>query len=147
MTEHLSPTYKIGKIYPLAKTNTVKGPTINLKGGGLWFLFRSEIVFQSTRELEYLFFCRAKCKIYFQNTTLGYMAKTVNQIFFFSSTKIRIFFFSNIGNQNIFLKKKNITPPPPLQVKWSFPKMHCKRYELLAKNDLWRCKRKMNISA
>jgi hypothetical protein len=72
VTEHLSPTYKIGKIYPLAKTNTVKGPTINLKGGGLWFLFRSEIVFQSTRELEYLFFCRAKCKIYFQNTTLGY---------------------------------------------------------------------------
>ena len=26
-------------------------------------------------------------------------------------------------------------------------KMHCKRYELLAKNDLLRCKRKINISA
>ena len=26
-------------------------------------------------------------------------------------------------------------------------KMHCKRYELLAKNDLLRCKRRMNISA
>jgi hypothetical protein len=30
-------------------------------------------------------------------------------------------FFSNIGNQNIFLEKK-YTPPPLLQVKWSFPK-------------------------
>jgi hypothetical protein len=27
---------------------------------------------------------------------------------------------SNIGNQNIFLEKKH--NPPPLQVKWSFPK-------------------------
>jgi hypothetical protein len=26
-------------------------------------------------------------------------------------------------------------------------KLHCKRYELLAKNDLLRCKRKINISA
>ena len=29
-------------------------------------------------------------------------------------------FFSNIGNQNIFLEKKH-TPPPSFQVKWSFP--------------------------
>jgi hypothetical protein len=28
-------------------------------------------------------------------------------------------FFSNIGNQNIFFRKKTITPP--LQVKWSVP--------------------------
>ena len=50
-----------------------------------------------------------------QNLTLGYMTKTLNQI---------IFFFSNIGNQNIFLEKKHNPPPPPppLQVKWSFPK-------------------------
>ena len=44
--------------------------------------------------------------------------------YFFSSTKIRIFFFSNIGNQNMFFRKKNHNPPPPpppLQVKWSFP--------------------------
>jgi hypothetical protein len=35
------------------------------------------------------------------------MTKTLNQIIFFSSTKIRIFFFSNIGNQNIFLEKNH----------------------------------------
>ena len=33
------------------------------------------------------------------------MTKTLNHIIFFSSIKIRIFFFSNIGNLNIFLEK------------------------------------------
>jgi hypothetical protein len=55
----------------------------------------------------------------FQNLTLGYMTKTLNQIFFFLHQNQNIF-FSNIGNQNIFLDKKPY--PPPLQVKWSFPK-------------------------
>jgi hypothetical protein len=36
------------------------------------------------------------------------MTKTPNHIFFFSSTKIKIFFFSNIGNQNIFLEKNHV---------------------------------------
>jgi hypothetical protein len=38
------------------------------------------------------------------------MTKTLNQIFFFLHQNHNIF-FSNIGNQNIFLEK-NITPPP-----------------------------------
>jgi hypothetical protein len=64
----------------------------NLKGGGYGFLFRSELFFGTTQELEYSFFCRAKREFFFQILTLGYMTKTLNQIFFFSSTKIRIFF-------------------------------------------------------
>ena len=52
------------------------------------FLFRSEMVFRTTRELEYFFF---------QNLTLGYMTKTLNQIIFFPSTKIRIFFSATLG--------------------------------------------------
>ena len=32
--------------------------------------------------------------------------------FFFPSTKIKIFFFGNIGNQNIFFRKKTLPPPP-----------------------------------
>jgi hypothetical protein len=51
-------------------------------------------------------------------STLGYMIKTLNQIFFFLHLNQNIF-FSNIGNQNIFLEKKH-TPSPPFQVKWSF---------------------------
>ena len=46
------------------------------------------------------------------------MTKTLNQIIFFSSTKIRIFFSATLGIRIFFLEKKNITP---LQVKWSVP--------------------------
>jgi hypothetical protein len=47
------------------------------------------------------------------------MTKTLNQIIFFPSTKIRIFFSATLGIR-IFFGKKTITPP--LQVKWSVPK-------------------------
>ena len=90
----------------------------NLKGGGYGFLFRSEFFFRTTQELEYIFFCREKRNFFFQNSTLGYMTKTLNQIIFFFLHQNQNIFFSNIGNQNIFLEKNH---NPPLQVKWSFP--------------------------
>ena len=63
----------------------------NLKGE-VMVLFRSEFFFSdNTRVRIFIFFCRAKCEFFFQNSTLGYMTKTLNQIIFFSSTKIRIF--------------------------------------------------------
>ena len=34
-------------------------------GGGYGFLFRSEIFFRTTQELEYLFFCHAKREFIF----------------------------------------------------------------------------------
>ena len=108
----------------------VRNRPFNLKGGGYCFLFRSEFFFRTTRELEYLFCCCAKREIFFQNSTLGYMTKTLNQIIFFFLHQNQIIFFflhqnqniffSNIGNQNIFLEKKKHNPPP-LQVIWSFP--------------------------
>jgi hypothetical protein len=55
-------------------------------------LFRSEFFFRTTQELEYFFL---------QNLTLGYMTKTLNQIMFFFLHE----------NQNIFFRKKTITPP------------------------------------
>jgi len=39
---------------------------------------------------------------FFQNLTLGYMTKTLNQIIFFSSTKIRIFFSAILGIRIFF---------------------------------------------
>ena len=71
-------------------------------GGGYGFLFRSEIFFLDN----------ARVKIFFslQNSTLGYMTKTLNQIFFFLHQNQNIF-FSNIGNQNIFFRKKPYPPP------------------------------------
>ena len=85
-------------------------------------MFRSEIFFRATRELEYLFFCRAKREFFFQNSTLGYMTKTLNQIIIFFLHQNQNIFLSNIGNQNIFLEET--IPPSPLQVKWSFPNGH-----------------------
>ena len=49
------------------------------------------------------------------------MSKTLNQIIFFSSTKIRIFFSATLGIR-IFFLEKNHNPPPTLEVKWSVPK-------------------------
>ena len=64
-------------------------------------LFRSEIFFRTTRELEYLFFP--------QNLTLGYMTKT--QIIFFSPPKSEYFFQQHWESEYFFLEK-NHNPPP-----------------------------------
>ena len=69
------------------------------------FCFVRNSFFRTTQELEYLFFCRAKREFFFQNLTLGYMTKTLNQIIFFFLHQNQNIFFSNIGNQNIFLDK------------------------------------------
>jgi hypothetical protein len=45
-----------------------------------------------------------------QNLTLGYMTKTLNQIKFFSSTKIRIFFQQHLGIRIFFLEKNHNRP-------------------------------------
>ena len=83
-------------------------------------MLRSEFFFRTTRELEYLFFLSRKAWFFFlQNSTIGYMTKTLNQIILFSFHLNQNIFFSNNGNQNIFFRKKH--NPPPLQVKWSFP--------------------------
>ena len=70
---------------------------------------------------EFFFICRAKREFCFPNLPLGYMTKTRNQIICFPLHQNQNIFFSNIGNQNIFLEKNHNPPPPPLQVKWSFP--------------------------
>ena len=62
------------------------------------------------QELEYLFFLSHQARIFFQNLTLGYLTKTLNQIIFFSLHQNQNIFFSNIGNQNIFLEKKHNPP-------------------------------------
>jgi hypothetical protein len=65
------------------------------------------------------FFRTTKREFFFQNLTLGYMTKTLNQIIFFFLHQNQNIFFSNIRNQNIFFRKAN--QKTPLQVKWSFP--------------------------
>jgi hypothetical protein len=75
------------------------------------FCFVQNFFSDNTRVRIFIFFCRAKREFFFQNLTLGYMTKTLNQIFFFFLHQNQNIFFSNIGNQNICLEK-NHNPPP-----------------------------------
>ena len=69
--------------------------------GGYGFLFGSEIFFRTTQELEYLFFLSHK--FFFQNLTLGYMTKTLNQIiFFFPPPKSEYFFQQHWESEYFF---------------------------------------------
>ena len=59
---------------------------------------------------------KSKVQICFPEFNIRLYDKTSELDFFFPSTKIRIFFFSNIWNQNIFLEKKYNPPPPPFKI-------------------------------
>ena len=83
----------------------IRDRPFNLQGvGGYGFLFRSEKCFRTTRALEF-FFCRY-IRLYDKNSESD---------FFFLHQNQNIF-FSNIGNQNIFLEKKHNPPPLVLVV-------------------------------
>jgi hypothetical protein len=66
------------------------------------FCFVQKFFPDNTRVRIFIFFCRAKREIFFKNLSLGYMTKTLNQIIFFSSTKIRIFFSATVGIRIFF---------------------------------------------
>ena len=78
-------------------------------------MFRSEFFFRTIQELEYLFFFVAR--IFFPEFNIRLYDKNSESDYFFYLHQNQNIFFSNIGNQNIFLEKKH----NPLQVKWSFP--------------------------
>ena len=75
----------------------VRDRPFNLKGG-LWFFVSFRIFFSdNTRVRIFIFFVAQSAIFFHQNQNI---------------------FFSNIGNQNIFLEKNHNPPPlPPLQVK------------------------------
>ena len=84
--------------------------------GGYGFLFRSEFFFRTTRELEYLYF--------FQNLTLDYMTKTLNQIIFFPPPKSEYFFQQHWESEYFFLEKTHTPPRWKLNgpsLSWSVP--------------------------
>ena len=82
-----------------SEIKTLRDRPFNLQGeggGGVWFFasFRKKIPDNMSYNIS--FSCRTKCEFFFQNLTLGYMTKTLKQIFF-PSTKIRIFFSVTLG--------------------------------------------------
>jgi hypothetical protein len=92
------------------RTLTVRDRPFNLKGGVMVFWFVQKKNFGQHESWNINFFAAQSANFFFQNTTLGYMTKTLNQIIFFSSTKIRIFFSATLGIR-IFFYRKTITPP------------------------------------
>ena len=87
----------------------------------LVFCFVQKIFFRTTQELEYLFFLSREAHIFFPEFNIRLYDKNSESDYFFFLHQNQNIFFSNIGNQNIFLEKNHNPPPPPLQVKWSFP--------------------------
>jgi hypothetical protein len=61
--------------------------------------------FRTTRELEYLFCLPRQARILFPEYNIRLYDKNSESDFFFLHQNQNIF-FSNIGNQNIFLEKK-----------------------------------------
>jgi hypothetical protein len=81
----------------------------NLKGGVMVFCFVQNFFFER-HELEYLFFLSREGQIFFPEFNIRLYDKNSESDFFFLHQKQNIF-FSNVGNQNIFLEK-NHNPPP-----------------------------------
>ena len=76
-------------------------------GAGYGLLFCSEFFFRTTRELEYLFFLSRKAQIFFPEFNIRFFDKNSESDYFFSSTKIRIFFSATLGIRIFFLEKNH----------------------------------------
>ena len=85
------------------------------RGGGYGFLFRSEYFFRTIQELEYLFLLSRKAQIFFPKFNIRLYDKNSESDYFFFLHQNQNIFFSNIGNQNIFLEK-NHNPLPPFKL-------------------------------
>ena len=83
----------------------IRDRPFNLKGGGYGFLFRSEMFFRTTQELEYLLFLSRKARNFVPEFNIRLYDK--------NSESDYLFFLHQ--NQNIFFSntEKTITPPPP----------------------------------
>ena len=71
-----------------------------------WYRNRAQIFFRTTQELEYLFFLSRKARIFFPEFDIRLFDKNSESDYFFFLHQNQNIFFSNIGNQNIFFRKK-----------------------------------------
>ena len=73
----------------------------------VWVFFSFRIFFRTTPEMEFFFFCR---EFIFQEFNIRLYDKNSESGYFFSSTKIRIFFPQHWESE-YFFRKKPIAPP------------------------------------
>ena len=73
-------------------------------------MFRSEIFFRTTQELEYYFFCCAKREFLSPEFNIRLYDKNSESDYFFPPPKSE-YFFQRHWESECFFRKKNITPP------------------------------------
>ena len=83
--------------------DTTQGYTDDILVGGLWNFFLQKIFFRTTRELEYFFFLSRR-EFFFLEFNIRLYDKNSEADLFLLPPESE-YFFSNIGNQNIFFRK------------------------------------------
>ena len=81
-----------------------------MKGGSYGFLFRSEIFFRTTQELEYLFFLSRQARFFFPEFNIRLYYKNSNQFIFFPPPNSE-YFFQQHWESEYFFRKKTHNPP------------------------------------
>ena len=96
----------------------VRDRPFNLKGegggGGLWFFVSFRIFFSDNTRVRIFFFV-AQSANFFPEFNIRLYYKNCESDYFFFLHQNQNIFFSNIGNQNIFLETNHnlLLPPPP----------------------------------
>ena len=81
---------------------------INIRDRPFFVSFR--IFFSDNTRVRIYFFCRVKREFFFQNLTLGYMTKTLNQIIFFPPPKSE-YFLQQHWESEYFFRLLNLGTP------------------------------------
>ena len=81
---------------------------------------RPEFFFRTTRELEYLFSLSRQARNFFPEFNIRFYDKHSESDYLFFPPPKSEYFFQQHWESEYFLEKKH---NPPLQVKWSFPKI------------------------
>jgi hypothetical protein len=110
----------------------VRDRPFNLKGG-YGFLFRSEIFFRTTQELEYLFFLSRNVRNFIPEFHIRLYDKNSESDFFFPPPKSE-YFFQQHWETEYFFRKKNHNPPPPFKLYGRSLSLTCILCKVLEKN-------------
>jgi hypothetical protein len=77
------------------------------EGEGYGILFRSEIFFRTTQEFEHYLLLKREARNFSPEFNIRLYDKNSESDYFFFLHQNQNIFFSNIGNQNIFLEKNH----------------------------------------
>ena len=75
------------------------------------FLYRSENIFRTTQELEYLFFCRAKREFFFPESNIRLYGKNSESDYFLFPPPNSEYCFQQHWESEYFFRKKTLPPP------------------------------------